>query len=1078
MKQFKLIDNIAGWFVFVFATIVYFLTAEKSGSFWDCGEFVSGCYKLQVVHPPGAPFFLMLGRLFTLLAGNDVTKVAMWVNFMSGLATAASVMLAYWSITMLVSKVAFADKEYTTAKIVAVVGSGLIAAGCATFLDSLWFSAVEGEVYALSQFFWSFIVWAILKWDQQTEAGNPYADHWLILIAYMTGLSIGVHLLSLLALPFAALVYYYRKYKPTLPGFLIAGIIGFILIGIAMKFVISYTQSFMAGFDKFFVNSLGLPFNSGVAFFIILLIGSLAAGIWYTHQKGFRNANIALLSLAFVYIGYTSYAMVPIRSLANPPINMNRPIDPFSLKSYVDREQYGDRPLLYGPAYNISSYDIIDVKKVGERYYKDEKTHTYKYVGDKIDYVFRDDVMMPFPRMGFWQEESKKSAYRQILQPEIDVVERTPSGFNVVKTFPPGQYEQAEAYANQLSEKNGTRYEVRDHITFADNLRFFFQYQLGYMYFRYLMWNFTGRQNDIQGTVFNDDGGWISGIPFIDKYLKIWGAPKWPQEGLPKVLAENKARNRFYMIPFLLGLGGIVYSYLKHERAFWLIGVLFVVSGIFQIIYQNEPPIEPRERDYAQAGSFVAFCFWVGYGVYGLAELLAKKLSPGLASYAAVGVCLSAPVLMGTQGWDDHNRSGRTTARDFAICYLESCAPNAIIFTQGDNDTYPLWYAQEVEGIRTDVRIINLSLLGVDWYIDQLRYKSNNAPPVKITFTPEQIAASNRDVVRYAPNPQIPATASIDLKRLMQFIASDDPRNKVSTGRGELDSYYPTKNFYLDIDTVKARQMNMVAPDEPLVSRMEWSISNNNLLKNDLLTLDIVANNILERPIYFAVSVAPEAYLGLEKYFQLEGLSYRIVPRLNATGSAYNAPVRTDVMYENMLKKGRVGGIESNPNIYLDENILRMTVNVRSNFGRLAEALLDKGEKEKAIEVLDYSLKMMPVERVPLNVFAFQYPDIYYRAGAKEKGKKVLEGLLAQSRDHLNYYKRVYKFLLEQARTSGDLYYLQQLQQGAFTENRFVREHLYVFQEMNRLARQYEDAEYASKLEKEFEQYRQSFVSL
>lgn len=1076
MNQYKKINNIAGWVMLVFASVVYFLTAEKSGSFWDCGEFVGGCFKLQVVHPPGAPFFLMLGRVFTLFAGSDVSQVATMVNFMSGLATAFAIMFTYWSVTLLLAKLVFKNNDYSTGKIMIVVGAGLIAATSATFLDSLWFSAVEGEVYALSQFFWSFIVWAILKWDEQVGEGNLYADHWLILIAYMTGLSIGVHLLSLLALPFAALVYYYRKFKPNLKGFLIAGIIGFILIGIAMKFVISYTQAFLAGFDKLFVNSFGLPFNSGEAFFILLLITVLATSIWFTHKKGWRNANIALLSLAFMYIGYMSYAMVPIRSLANPPINMNRPIDPFSLKSYVDREQYGDRPLLYGPAYNVNSYDIVEMENLGERFQKDLKTHSYKYVGDKIDYRFRDDVLMPFPRLGFWQEESKKNAYRQILQPEYDVVERTTGGLNVIRTFSPSQKEQADQLAQQLNEKGGSRYEVRDHLTFGDNLRFFFQYQVGYMYFRYLMWNFTGRQNDIQGTVFNDDGGWISGIPFVDKYIKIWGAPQWPQENLPKIMAENKARNTFYMIPFILGIIGFVYSFKKDEKAFWVILALFAVSGLFQIVYQNEPPIEPRERDYAQAASFVAFCFWIGYGVFALFYFLRKKLSEVPAAAIVLVLCASAPILMGSQGWDDHNRDGRTTARDFAIDYLESCAPNAILFTQGDNDTYPLWYAQEVEGVRTDVRVVNLSLLGVDWYIDQLRYKVNDAAPIKMTFTSEQVAASNRDIVRYAANPQIPANSYLDLKRIMNFIASDDPRNKVSTGRGEMEHYYPTKNFYLDIDTDAVRSKNMVAVGEPLTSRMNWSISNNNLLKNDLLTLDIVANNIMERPVYFAVSVAPEAYLGMEKYFQLEGLTYRVVPRENATGSAYNAPVRSDAMYDNMMKKFKFGGIESNPNIYLDETILRMTVNLRGNFGRLAEALISEEQNEKAVQVLDHSLKMMPTNIVPLNVFSYQYPEIYYKAGAKEKGKKTMEELLAQSRAFLIYYQGVYRYLLAEARNNGDTQYLQQLQQGSFTDNRNVREPLYIFQEMTRVAKQYEAEDYASKLEKEFDDLRMGFV--
>ncbi len=1075
MKSYKLINNITGWVVLAFATTVYFLTAEKSGSFWDCGEFVAGCFKLQVAHPPGAPFFLIIGRIFTLFAMGDVTKVAMWVNFMSGLATAASIMFAYWSVTMLIGRVAFKDKQYTTGQIVAVVGSGLIAAACGTFLDSLWFSAVEGEVYALSQFFWSFIVWAILKWDEAAKEGDEYADHWLVLIAYMTGLSIGVHLLSLLALPFAALVYYYRRYTPTLKGFLLTGIIGFVLIGIAMKFVISYTQAFMAGFDKLFVNSLGFPFNSGVVFFFVLLVSLLAGGIWYTHKRGWRLANIAILSLAFMYIGYSSYLMVPIRSIANPPINMNRPTDPFSLKSYVDREQYGDRPLVYGPAYNSTSADIVDMKKLGERFYKDEKTHSYKYVGDKIDYEFRDDVMMPFPRLGFWQEEGKISAYRQVLNPEHDVIEL--SGRNVVQTFAPGQLDKANEYAKMMNEKGTGRYEVRDHLTFGDNLRFFFQYQVGYMYLRYLMWNFTGRQNDIQGTVFNDDGGWVSGIPFIDNNLKIWGAPNWPQDNLPKALANNKAHNKFYMIPFLLGIVGLIYTYLKDDKAFWLVLSLFIVSGLFQIVYQNEPPIEPRERDYAQAGSFLTFCFWIGYGVFALFELLKKKLGEVPSAGIAVAVCVSAPFLMGSQGWDDHNRSGRTTARDFAVCYLESCAPNAVIFTQGDNDTYPLWYAQEVEGIRTDIRVVNLSLLGVDWYIDQLRFKMNNAAPLKMTFTADQLAASNRDIVRYAANPQIPANASLDLKRVMQFIASEDPRNKISAGnRGELEPYFPTRNFFIDIDTNQARTLNMLEEGEPATSRMEFSIPKSNLLKNDLLTLDIVANNIMERPIYFAVSVSPDAYLGLEKYFQLEGLTYRIAPRVNVSNSAYNAPVRTDLMYANMMTRFKFGGIESNPNIYLDENIMRMTVNVRGNFGRLAESLIAKGDNQKAIDALDYSLKMMPTERVPLNVFSYQYPDIYYRAGAKEKGKKVMEELLQQSREFLNYYKTVYRHVLAQARNSGDARYLQQLQQGSFTENRNVREPLYMFQEMIRTAKQFEDAEYSAKLEKEFDEHRMGFV--
>lgn len=1073
MQKYKLLNNIFGWISFVFAAIVYSMTMESSGSFWDCGEFVSGCYKLQVVHPPGAPFFLMLGRVFTLFAG-DPSRVALMVNFLSALSTAGAVLFTFWTTTALARKVVMKDGDYTDGKIFAVMGAGLIAATACTFLDSLWFSAVEGEVYALSQFFMSFIVWAMVKWDADE---SPYADHWLVLIAYMTGLSIGVHLLSLLALPAIALIYYYRKYKPSLFGWFGAVAAGFVILGIYMKFIISYTQAFLAGFDKFFVNSLGLPFNSGVAFFFLLLAAGLAGGIYYSHRANKRELNLALLCLAFSYIGYLSYLMVPIRALANPPINMNKPDDPFAIKSYVDREQYGDRPLLRGPDYTVTSYDIVDYVKTGERWYKDDKKGKYVYAGDKQDYKFRDDVQMLFPRLGFWQEESKKAAYRAWLNPEFNVVNRVTR--EVVKRFPAGAQRQAEEYAASLNKDGSNNFYVKDAITFADNLAFFFKYQIGYMYFRYFMWNFAGRQDDIQGTYANDNGRWISGIPLIDNSGAFF-TPEWPQQNLSKSMLENKARNKFYMLPFIIGLIGLIYTLYKDEKTFWIILVLFGTTGLLQIVYQNEPPIEPRERDYAQAGSFLTYTIWMGFGLIAIFDLLRKRLPEIPSAAGALALCAIAPFLMGSQGWDDHNRHNRYTARDFATCYLESCAPNAIIFTQGDNDTYPLWYAQEVEGIRTDVRVINLSLLGVDWYIDQLRYKINDAPPVKLTFKPEQTLGSNRDIVRYKQDPRIPAGVAVDLKKVMQFIASEDPRDKLMYQNGESENYLPTRNFYLDVDTNKVKENNMLAPEDygKMVTRMEWSISNNALLKNDLLTLDIVANNIMDRPIYFAVSVAPDAYLSLEKYFQLEGLTYRIVPKVNESNTPYNAPARTDVMYDNMMKKFKFGGIAENPNIYLDENILRMTVNIRGNFGRLAEALVAKGEKEKAAGVIDYSLKVMPADKVPHSVFNYSYPSIYYEAGQKDKARKLLQEMLDKAKDELNYYATVYQYALRTAREANDMAYYTSLQQGAFMERREVREQLYIMQEMNLAAKKYDDADFSAKIDKEFNDYRMKFVQL
>ena len=1068
MQKYKWLNNILGWIVFAISSAVYVMTAESSGSFWDCGEFVSCCFKLQVAHPPGAPFFMLVGKLFTLLSMGDVTRVAFWVNVMSALCTSGAILFTFWTVTALARKVVIRDGAYTDVQIYTVLGAGFFAALCGTFLDSLWFSAVEGEVYAMSQFFASISAWGIMKWDATDDSR---ADRWLLFIALMIGLSIGVHLLPLLVIPFIALIYYYKRYTPSVKGFLIAGALSFVILGIVMKGVISQSQAFMAGFDKFFVNSLGLPLFSGSVFFILLLITALTTALYWTRKRGKTLAHTLLLCLSFVYIGYTTIAMVPIRAKANPPINMNRPVDPFAIKSYVDREQYGDRPLLRGPDYTATSRDITGMKVTGEKWYSDPAQGKYIFAGDKQDYEFRPESEMLFPRLGFWQEESKKQAYRAWLNPRIDIVD---ADGNIIRDFPPGAYQEAESFAASGN------YEVKDHITMGDNLRFFFQYQVGYMYMRYLMWNFAGRQNDIQGTYGNDDGGWICGIPLVDQLMSgVWGHPKWPQDKLSESLASNKAKNKFYLIPLILGVIGILFTFTRDEKTFWVILALFVTTGLLQIVYQNEPPIEPRERDYAQAGSFLAFCFWIGFGFIAIVRMLSTRIPAMAAVVIAVLICLPAPYLMGSEGWDDHNRHNRFTARDFAVSYLESCQPNAILFTQGDNDTYPLWYAQEVEGIRTDVRIVNLSLLGVDWYIDQLRYKMNNANPVKMTFTAEQTRASNRDVVRYSDMLGQISGSPMELSRVMQFIASDAPEAKVSYRDGTSENFLPTKTFFINVDTHRIKDMDMVSPADygKITPVMQWSITNSMLVKNDLLTLDIVANNLMERPIYFAVSVSPDAYLGLEKYFQLEGLTYRIVPIENPEGAQGRTNIHPTRMYDNMMTKFRFGGIETH-DVYLDENIMRMTVNVRGNYGRLAEGLLERGEKEKAVAVIDHAMNMLPTSRIPLSVFNYTYPNVYYSAGAKDKGRKLLEEMVKKSKNELNYFKSVYRYQLDQARDRGDFAYLERLQQGGFTENRALREQLYILQEMGRVATLYESMDYATKVAKEFEDYRNAFYQL
>ena len=1003
MEQFKKLNNIVGWVIFAIALFVYSSTMESNTSFWDCGEFISGAYKLEVVHPPGAPFFLMLGRVFTFFSFGNPELVPITINFMSALSTAFAVLFCFWSFTLLANRFFFADEDYSQPKIIAILGSGFVGALACTFLDSLWFSAVEGEVYAMSIGLMAFVLWAILKWE---ASDDEYADKWLILIGFVIGLSTGVHLLSLLVLPIAGAVVYFKHFKPSPIGFITSQIVSFGVIGVIMKVIISGIPGLASTFELALVNGMGMPFFSGFAVTIILVIGMVAGLIFYTHNRGYHTLNTIVLGMTFVLVGFASYTMVPIRSSANPPINMNKPTDPFSLQSYLNREQYGDRPLLNGPIYvaEPSRYDIAEVV---------DKKKKYARVGDRYEevditkeYVWKDDVTMFFPRLGFWQEQRHQRAYRRWLQPDMNVIDRSRNN-QVVKRYPAGQQQQAQQYVNARNQETPGRYAIRDDISFKDNISFFINYQLGYMYFRYFMWNFSGRQNDIQGAYYNDDGGWISGLSFIDDNTSLWGNPVMKQNNLPRDRANNAATNKFYMIPFILGLIGMVYLLMNSKRGFAIVMLLFLVTGVLQLVYHNQPPIEPRERDYVLAGSFYAYAIWIGFGVLGIFHLLRRATPAMPAAGIAVVLGLSAPALMGSEGWDDHDRSGRYIARDFAKNYLESCAPNAIIFTQGDNDTYPLWYAQEVENIRPDIRIVNLSLLGVDWYIDQLRYKMNDGDPIKLSFRQDQVNASKRNIVQFTRNKNIDHTRSYELKDIMNFIASDDRKNKVSVGRS-FENYLPTKNFKITVDKQRAIAQNIVSADkyDQIVNAMQWSLkrNKNNLLKNDLITLDIVASNIAERPIYFAVSVSPDAYLGLQKFFQLEGLAYRIVPVVNPTGQAPSCPVRTDLMFDNMVNKFSFGGIEDlDRSIHIDENISRMSMNMRNNYIRLANALASEGKNQQAIEALDRCISALPKERIPYNIYNAGIPEIYYKVGDKEKARAFIGELVEVANENYVY---------------------------------------------------------------------------
>jgi hypothetical protein len=1057
MKQYKLLNNVVGWVVFAFALFVYGSTIESSASFWDCGEFVPAALKLQVAHPPGAPMFIMIGRVFTLFAGSDMTKVPVMINFMSGLSSAFAILFLFWTTTMLAKKVLIkSEEDYSMFNMVAIFGAGIIAATCGTFTDSFWFSAVEGEVYALSSFFLMLVIWAIFKWDASDE---KYADRWMIFVGYAVGLSLGVHLLSLLALPILGIAYYFKKYKFNWMHFAIAFVISFASVPLVMKFVISGIPTAAAFFDKLFVNTLSAPFYTGVYFFFALTIATFVALFIYTKNNNHARTNTLILAIAFCFIGYSSYIMVPIRSIANTPINMNKPQDPYRLLSYLNREQYGDRPLVFGPQYSADNYDIERVDDDGAVIYKNKTTGKYEEVDKKFKYVWKDGVEVLFPRMGVLMDNEKTQAYRGWFDKwggaTYNVVDRAQNN-EIIETY--SSIEEAQQAADAQNKGGQPRFAVKDNIGAGDNIAFFVKYQIGYMYFRYLMWNFSGRQSDEQGLYYNDDGRWITGINALDNLLKPLGTPQSDQSQILPDKKGNWARNVFYGIPFILGLIGAFYLFRKNPTVFTFVLLFWLLTGVVQIIGLNQPPREPRERDYIFAGSVLAFSIWIGFAVIFIAEEISKRMKGStVPAYIAIALCAVAPFLMGSQGWDDHDRSKRYVARDMAIDYLESCAPNAILFTQGDNDTYPLWYAQEVENIRPDIRIINLSLLGVDWYIDQLHFKLNDGPAIKTSFNWDQIKASNRNVVRYKASPALDANTYYPLKDIMAFVASEKPGDKTINQNGEAEAYFPTLKVYMPVDTNKIAKLDILAKEDlpnMLKTNLNWDIPSPTIMKDKLMILDIIANNLWERPIYFAISCSPDMYVGLDKYVQLEGMANRIVPYLNPDprASIYESRLRTDVMYDRMLNKFKWGNMKD-PDVYLDENIMRMTYNIRSNFGRLASELANRGEKDKALNILNKAMTELPTSRVPLNIYNMSIPEAYYKAGDKTNGRKYAEELVNLAKVYLDLYDK----------------------QGESLQNQEVQRNLYILNNMMTYMRAGGDEEAAKKVDVLLAKYNQRF---
>ncbi len=1023
--DFKKINSITGWIVFIVASAVYLLTIEPTASFWDCGEFISTAYKLEVGHPPGAPFFMLIAHIFTLFAGGNVELVAKMVNIFSALCSGFTILLLFWTITHLGRKITGVEMgNFTPVQTISIIGSGVVGALAYTFSDTFWFSAVEGEVYACSSLFTALVFWAVLRWED--EADQRYATRWLVLIAYLMGLSIGVHLLNLLAIPAIGLVYYHRKFPVTTKGTIYALLISAGILLVILYGIVPGVIQIAVWFEMIFVMKMGLPINTGLYIYVILLVGGIVYGLYYSLKNKKVVLNTTLLLVTVIVIGYGSYAALIIRSAAEPPMDQNNPQNLFNLQYYLNREQYGDRPLFFGPYYNSQPVDY----KEGKTLYA-KKGDQYVEIGQKTDYVYKEGSTTIFPRM-YSREPAHVEAYK----------------------------EWANIPAKQSPEKLPT---------FGQNLRFFFSYQLGFMYGRYFMWNFVGRQNDIQGHGAPLNGNWISGIKALDE------ARLGPQD-LPGSL-HNRGRNTYFFLPLILGIVGMVFQYQRNRPNFWVTMMLFFMTGIAIVIYLNQTPYQPRERDYAYAGSFYAFAIWIGLGVMAIIDAIPERMrSKYLAVVISLALLLLVPGIMAKENWDDHDRSGRYTARDFAYNYLVSCEPNSIIFTNGDNDTFPLWYAQEVEGVGTDIRVVNLSYLAADWYIEQMSRAAYGSKPLPFSLKPEQYMSGTRDVLYIQDlfNGQY-----IELKQAMDFVRSEDPKTKGiksmdgilwsgklgndyrESSTSEIADFLPAKNLKITVDKEKVLANGTVAlaDSAKIVPEIKWTITGEKggrttqyLYKNSMMVLDILANNNWERPVYFAVTVTPENFLNLTNYFQMDGLAYRFVPIETKDESRYGETGRVDAdkLYDKMMNKFRWGNI-SDPHVYLDETNLRLISHFRSNFARLADALTLEGKRDSAVQVLDRAYEVIPTYKLPLNYQDVLFVEQYYAAGAIDKGNALAEKLFANAKEELSYY----------------LSFPNELYKALDRERQY---RMYTMDSLNRLAKAYSQTEQADAFEKQMQE--------
>ncbi|MDE3184729.1 MAG: DUF2723 domain-containing protein [Bacteroidota bacterium] len=970
--SYKRINNITGWAICIIASFVYLKTMEATGSFWDCGEFASSAYKLQIPHPPGAPLFIMLGRLFMIPFSNPNNAI-LGLNTMSALMSGFCILFLFWTITHFARRIYEKNNStpLTNNQIFVIMAAGVVGALAYTFSDSFWYSAVESEVYASSSFFTAIVFWLVLKWEQAvTEEklrgvkGNfTPADKWLILIFYMIGLAVGVHLLPILTIPAIVMVYYFKRYKVTKWGTFWAFLAACAVTGIVQVPMIQWSIKLASDFDILFTNSFDLPFFTGFTFFFVFIAFVIYLMIRLAKRKNWNFLRLAMWSFAFVLLGFSTYFTTMIRSNADPAIDMFNVDNPLSLEGYLSREQYGDWPIIKGQDFT----DEPTNQTYQDVYVKGKNKYVKK--GKKVVTEYAPSDLHFFPRM--WDNSNDQG--------------------------------HADYYANFANigkdPKTGKYYSKP---TMADNIAFFFSYQLNWMYIRYFMWNFAGKQNDLEGIDMGNvrDGNWITGIPFWDN------ARLGDQSKMPESLKINKSHNRLFALPLILGLLGLIYQYQKDKENGLVVGLLFFFTGIAIVVYLNQAGNQPRERDYAYVGSFYAFAVWIGLGVMYVKELFDKYMSSKTSGYVAAGLCLLAvPVIMASQEWNDHDRSQKTLARDIAKDYLESCAPNAILITFGDNDTYPLWFDQEVLGIRRDVRVINSSLLGTDWYLNQLRYKINKSDPIPIIWTPEQIIGSNRDAIYFFPDlpgAKVDQTKPLDLYTMMKDYAGSDDPSKMYQNGDDFINIFPTKNVEVPVDTALVRENGTVNPDDSVLTKLDFTIPKNALLKNESAVLNIIAANKWKRPIYFTT---PYGDLGFQQYLRTDGLTYRLVP-------VKNADVNRNWAYNVMMNKFAFGGADK-PGTYFDEENRRHLNTLRMQYAQVAGNLAENGKLKEARDLLEKCDKNMLQQDFPYGMasrreqqdqISGQFLLAAYRAGDTTLAKKVSDALRTDLEQQVMYF--------------------------------------------------------------------------